>query len=164
MSFFIVVLVTLFFMNGDQMPYIYVLAFLSGIGVATAFLVPWSMLPDVIDLDELNTGTRREGDLYSIFVLFQKVGLGIAMAISSWVLGWAGYVSPYQQEEHDQQDGVPDYRQYQPESVRMTLRVMLTLVPAGLIVLSFIPVYLYPITKRRHQEILMSLSERRSAS
>jgi GPH family glycoside/pentoside/hexuronide:cation symporter len=93
MSSFVAVLFALFFMREDDLKIVYVLAFLSGIGIATAFLVPWSMLPDVIDLDELRTGTRREGDMYSIFVLFQKIGLGIALSVSSWVLGWAGYVS-----------------------------------------------------------------------
>lgn len=39
-----------------------------------AFLLPWSMLPDVIDEDELLTGKRSEGSFYSIFILIQKLG------------------------------------------------------------------------------------------
>ncbi len=31
------------------------LAVLAGFGVSIAYLVPWSMIPDVIDLDELKT-------------------------------------------------------------------------------------------------------------
>ena len=87
MSTFIVVMVSLFFVQPGQLYLVYPLAFLAGIGVATTFLTPWSMLPDVIDLDELKYGERREGDLYSMFMLVQKIGLGSSMAISSWVLG-----------------------------------------------------------------------------
>jgi GPH family glycoside/pentoside/hexuronide:cation symporter len=39
----------------------YVLAVMAGFGVSTAYLIPWSMMPDVIELDELTTGQRREG-------------------------------------------------------------------------------------------------------
>jgi GPH family glycoside/pentoside/hexuronide:cation symporter len=45
------------------------------------------MLPDVVDLDELTTGKRREGDMYSVFLMFQKIGLGLALAMSSFALG-----------------------------------------------------------------------------
>jgi GPH family glycoside/pentoside/hexuronide:cation symporter len=31
------------------------MGFLSGIGISIGFLIPWSMLPDVIELDELRT-------------------------------------------------------------------------------------------------------------
>jgi GPH family glycoside/pentoside/hexuronide:cation symporter len=46
-------------------------------------LLPWSMMPDAVDYDELITGQRREGELYSIFLLLQKIGLGTALGISA---------------------------------------------------------------------------------
>lgn len=73
---------------------------LAGIGVGAAILIPWSMLPDVIELDELRTGLRREGLYYSIFVVIQQMGIAGALAFSSYLLGVSGYVAP-----HDQKDG-----------------------------------------------------------
>ena len=44
------------------------------------------MILDVIDLDELQTGYRREGIFFSFMVFAQKVSLGIALFISGQVL------------------------------------------------------------------------------
>jgi len=35
------------------------------------------MLPDIVEQDELRTGKRREGVYYSLFILFQKIGLAV---------------------------------------------------------------------------------------
>ena len=48
----------------------------SGLGVGVGLLIPWAMLPDVMSLDELKTGQKREGLFYSFFV-FLKMCLGI---------------------------------------------------------------------------------------
>ena len=55
-------------------------------GVSIGYLIPWSMLPDVIELDELETGQRREGIFYGFFVFMQKLGLSLGIAISNYVL------------------------------------------------------------------------------
>ena len=130
-------------------------------GVATGFLIPWSMLPDVVDLEELRTGERREGDLYSLFLVVQKSGLGLAMAISSWTLGWAGYENPDEEQIHGDETG-SNGTLYQPDSVVLVLRLMCSLVPASLIVLSLVAAWLYPITKEKHQEIVDQLSNKRA--
>lgn len=43
----------LFFLQPEQITLAIILAIIAGAGVATAYLVPWSMMPDVIELDEL---------------------------------------------------------------------------------------------------------------
>jgi GPH family glycoside/pentoside/hexuronide:cation symporter len=63
----------LFFLQPGQVVLMYFLAVMAGFGVSTAYLVPWSMMPDVIELDELQTGQRREGIFYGFMVLLQKV-------------------------------------------------------------------------------------------
>lgn len=71
----------------------YAMAALAGIGVGTAYLLPWTMLPDVVDADELKSGTRREGMFYAFFVFFQKISSGIALGLSTWALSIADYDS-----------------------------------------------------------------------
>lgn len=41
------------------------LAALSGWGTATAYVIPWAMVPDIIECDELETGRRRDGFYYA---------------------------------------------------------------------------------------------------
>jgi len=38
-----------------------VLAITARVGVSTAYLIPWSMIPDVIELDELSMDNAAEG-------------------------------------------------------------------------------------------------------
>ncbi|MEM9808593.1 MAG: MFS transporter, partial [Cyanobacteria bacterium P01_D01_bin.56] len=52
----IVALMGLFSLQPGQIGWMYGLGVLAGMGLSTAYLIPWSMLPDVIDLDELQTG------------------------------------------------------------------------------------------------------------
>ncbi len=53
-------------------------------------LLPWSMLPDVIDADDLRTGLRREGFVYSVFVVVDLVSMHVClhavMAAASYTL------------------------------------------------------------------------------
>ena len=63
----------LFFLQEGQVVLLYILAVMAGCGVSTAYLIPWSMIPDVTDLDELETGQRREGIFYAFMVLLQKL-------------------------------------------------------------------------------------------
>ncbi len=70
------------------------IAFLVGAGAAVAYLIPWSMLPDVVAEDELQTGVRREGTHYGVFVLVQQAGLSLGLAGSNLALEAAGYVNP----------------------------------------------------------------------
>lgn len=115
-------------------------AILGGIAVAAGLLLPWSMLPDVIELDELQTGMRREGLFYSFFVFFQKVGLGMGIALGTLLLGAAGY------ESHDDPNDT-----YQPESVIWTLRAICGPIPGVLIAISVVLIYFFPITRTAHK-------------
>jgi len=52
------------FLQPGQVGLMYVPRGDGSFGVSTAYLIPWSMMPDVIELDELTTGQRREGFLW----------------------------------------------------------------------------------------------------
>ena len=51
---------------------ILLLAFLAGIGVAAVHVLPWSMIPDAVEVDELETGGRHEGMYYSLVTLLRR--------------------------------------------------------------------------------------------
>lgn len=138
----------LFFLQAGQIGLMYVLAVMAGVGVATAYLVPWSMIPDVVELDELQTGQRREGVFYAFMVLLQKVGLALGLFILGLALDWAGFV-----------EGKP--RIDQPESALTAIRVAIGPLPTVALVLGIVLAYFYPITREVHAEILLKLQERK---
>jgi GPH family glycoside/pentoside/hexuronide:cation symporter len=131
---------------------LYILAVLGGIGVAVGYLVPWSMLPDVIDQDELVHGRRREGLFYAFFVFLQKIGLSLGLFASGWLLDLAGYLRVTPGE------AVPA----QPESVLLVLRILVGPAGAVILLLSLWAVYRYPITREKHAEIRAALEKRRA--
>lgn len=141
----------LFFLQPGQVGLMYVLAVLAGFGVSTAYLIPWSMLPDVIELDELRTGQRREGLFYSFIVFVQKICLGIAVFLVLQSLGWAGYIQPT--------DAVPV--PVQPDAVLLAIRLSIGPVPTISLLIGLVLAYFYPITREVHAEILLKLKERR---
>ncbi len=77
-----------------------------GAGIASIYLLPYSMLPDAIDDIEVKTGHRFEELFYSYFVFFQKTATvgywfqhfeslrqGVALFLSTLTLEFAGYVT-----------------------------------------------------------------------
>jgi len=66
---------------------------LAGIGYAVVDLMPWAMVGDVIDEDDLATGERREGLYHGVFLFVRKLGgaLGVFAALS--ILDVAGLSS-----------------------------------------------------------------------
>ncbi len=153
MGFWILVSLVLFFAQPGQIVALFALAVLAGGGVSIGYLIPWSMLPDVIELDELETGQRREGVFYRFFVFLQKLGISLGMAISNYILDATGYVN--------QVPGQPP--PLQPSSVQLALRLFVNAAPAGILLLSFHAVRSYPITRARHAEIRAQLRQRASA-
>jgi GPH family glycoside/pentoside/hexuronide:cation symporter len=148
--FFVAVLFALYFVRPGQVALMFALAVIAGVGVSVCYLIPWSMLPDVIELDELETGHRREGVFYGFFVFLQKLGLSLGLFVSGWVLDLAGYIPAIPGQD------VPP----QPESVLFALRILVGPAGAAILLLSFIAVYFYPITKERHAEIRAQLKAR----
>jgi GPH family glycoside/pentoside/hexuronide:cation symporter len=150
MSLWIIAQFGLFFLQPGQTGLMYALAVMAGFGVSTAYLIPWSMLPDVIELDELNTGQRREGIFYSFMVFLQKICLGFAVALVLQCLGWTGYVKP------TAEISLP----VQPDAVLWVIRLAIGPLPTLALIGGLILAYFYPITREVHAEILLKLKER----
>lgn len=151
MSVWIVVAVVTYFVQPGQVAFLFGIGILAGAGTSIAYLIPWSMLPDVIELDELETGQRREGVFYGFFVFLQKLGISLGIAFSNYALQFAGYINP-----------VAGQTVVQPTAVLTALRVFVSFVPAIILLMSFPVVYYYPITRQRHSEILAELAKRKS--
>ncbi|MBD2231924.1 MFS transporter [Phormidium tenue] len=129
-----------------QVVWMYTLGVIAGMGVATLYMVPFAMLPDVIDLDELNTGLRREGLYFSALVFLQKLGLALALFVSGQLLSWTGYAAS---------------ATAQPAAALTAIRLLIGPLPALLLAGGLWFCYRYPISRDRHQQILLALQQQR---
>lgn len=146
----------LFFVPRGNITWLYLIAPIAAIGVSVVYLIPWSLMPDVIDLDELETGRRREGIYYGFFVFLQKLGISAGLAISNLILDFTGYLKPAY-------PGAPAVAD-QPTAVLTALRLFVSFVPAVILLLSYIVVYYYPISRGRHAEIRAQLNHQHEHS
>lgn len=143
--------VGLFLLKPGQTGLLYALGVVIGMGVSTAYLIPWSMIPDVIELDELKTGQRREGVFYSFMVLMQKMILAAALAIVGWTLDQAGFIS--------QVAGQPE--PLQPPAALDAIRWMVGPLPAVVLAIGICLAWFYPITQEVHEAVVLQLEERK---
>ncbi len=146
MAIWLVAQVGLFSLQPGQVGLMYFLGALAGLGVSTAYLIPWSMLPDVIDLDELNTGKRREGFFYAFMVLLQKVGLAVGLFAVGQALEQSGYNGALA---------------IQPPAAIEAIRWSIGPLPTVFLILGVVLAYFYPITQAYHEEILLKLADRK---
>ncbi|WP_225036919.1 MFS transporter [Winogradskyella sp. SM1960] len=86
------VLLWFLFVPGKPWLYIIALPFFS-FGIGSLFTIMMSMTADIIDVDELNTGMRREGIFGAIYWWMVKVGFAIAGALSGFIIWIVGFDS-----------------------------------------------------------------------
>jgi Na+/melibiose symporter-like transporter len=104
------------------------------------------MVPDVIDLSELVLGERKDGILYSAFIVCSRLGVAISLFMSNYALGEAGYESPAHGSVSTDSEA--------SDLVVLTLRLLFAIVPAILLVTACIPMSFYNISRSRHVEIM----------
>ena len=116
-------------------------------GLGGLFTLMGSMVADVCDYDELETGKRREGMFGSIFWWVVKLGMALALWLSGHLLNFTGF---------DVELGGG-----QSERTLFLMRIFDVAVP---IVTSAIAIWMvagYPITEARAREIRATLEARR---
>ena len=67
---------------------------ISGFGFSTHYIMPFSIIPDVIELDYVKTDIRREGVYYSLWNFFSKIGQAIAGLLIGVTLDIIGFIPP----------------------------------------------------------------------
>jgi len=146
----VVVLLGISAIRADQLGLAYLLAALAGFGIATAYVVPWSMVPDVVEYDEVRSGQRREGSYYAFASFFQKLATGIALWGMGQALALTGYVTPLLSAP------LPA----QPQAAVDAIRIFTGPIPAVLLFWAVLFAWKYPITRESHQATLQELADR----
>jgi GPH family glycoside/pentoside/hexuronide:cation symporter len=119
------------------------------VGYCAADLMPWSMVGDVVDEDDLATGERREGLYNGFFTFLRKLGGALAVGAAGLLLDLAG---------------LPEGRDaVAPESARTAVRWLASVGTSSLVLLAAWLARGYPLTRARHQQILVELDARDAA-
>ena len=153
-TFFISISISLFgyglkwFCYSPEHPYlILVCAPFVAFGLGCLFTLMGSMIADVCDVDELETGERREGMFGSIFWWVVKLGMAFVMLLSGFALNATGFDVALEGN--------------QSEQTLFLMRLFDVGVPFATSALAILVVYLYPITEERAHEVREELEARR---
>ncbi|XP_047708085.1 sphingosine-1-phosphate transporter MFSD2B isoform X5 [Prionailurus viverrinus] len=132
-------------------PVAYVVAFVSGMSISVSLLLPWSMLPDVVDDFQLQHqhGPGLETIFYSSYVFFSKLSGAGALGISTLSLEFAGYEAGACK---------------QVEQVVVTLKVLIGAVPTCMILTGLCILMVSPTPKVPSQNSSRRLSLQRRTS
>jgi len=74
-AWWVLIMMVISFLPQNASSWVYVLVVCTGFGIAAAHVIPWSIVPDIIEADELERGHRREGTFYGFMVFLQKPAL-----------------------------------------------------------------------------------------
>ena len=116
-------------------------------GVGSLFTLMGSMIADVCDYDELDTGQRREGVFGAIYWWMVKIGMSLAGLLTGIMLNASGFDVAL--------------KAAQPEKTLFLLRVFDVGVPLLTSALAIVIMLTYPISERRAYEIRTELERRR---
>jgi GPH family glycoside/pentoside/hexuronide:cation symporter len=127
---------------------IFAFAAIAAVGFAIIDLMPWSMIGEVVDEDELRTGERREGVYLGAFTFLRKLGGAGSVLLAGVVLDLCGYAGERAPAE-------------QPELAVGAIRALASLGPALFLALAIAAARGYRLTRARHAEIVAQLEQRR---
>lgn len=134
------------FIPGKPYMFIIALPFFS-FGIGSLFVLMMSMTADVIDLDELETGLRREGTFGAIYWWMVKFGFAIAGGLSGAIMSMIGFDS-----------GVT----VQPEGAVDGLRMAFSGIPILGTVIAMIVMRNYGVTEESAGKVRAQLDSRKT--
>ena len=140
--------VMLWFLFVPGKPYLFLIALpFFSFGIGGLFTIMMSMTADVIDLDELTSGKRREGVFGAIYWWMVKFGFAIAGGLSGAIFSFIGFDTALET---------------QPESAIVGLRLFFSGLPIlGTLIAMFI-MRNYEISEERANEIKEQLKIKRA--
>jgi GPH family glycoside/pentoside/hexuronide:cation symporter len=104
---------------------------LVGLGASTAYLIPWSLLPDAIDVDP-----EKPAGLFSAFMVFvQKLCISLVLFSFGSLMSLSGYVASQGTD--------------QPQAALVAIRLCMGLIPALLVVLGLVVMRHWPTGRQR---------------
>ena len=133
------------FVPGKPYLFLFALPFHS-FGIGSLFTIMMSMTADVCDLDELQSGQRREGVLGAVYWWMVKLGFGIAALLGGFILSIVGFDA-----------------ENVTESAVTGMRLFYTFLPIAGVIGAIWIMKSYDITEEKAQKIKAKLEERKNS-
>lgn len=111
------------------------------------FVMALSMLADICDQGELQTGRRQEGVFGSIMGWITKLGMSLAFVLSGIILTLTGF-----------DEALPR----QTEQTLFLMRILDAVVPVVFFIIGLILLWFYPITEEKAYDFRTRLQEKRA--
>jgi GPH family glycoside/pentoside/hexuronide:cation symporter len=124
------------------------LAALAGVGISAVHVLTWAIIPDAVEVDELQSGARHEGMFYALVTLFKKVAASISLPLTLLVLDWSGFVSNAPQ---------------QTDTAVWAIRILIGPVPSILLLAGIAFAIYYPLSRDSHTETRKKIAARRGS-
>lgn len=124
-------------------------SFLMSAGLCALWTITNSMMADICDVGELDTGKRMEGAFNAVGGWIRKVGLSLALLISGYVISLTGF---------DVALGAD-----QGEFTIFWMRMMAVAIPTVMILLALALIPFYSITEARAHEVRKELQCRKNS-
>jgi len=125
----------------------FIVPFFYSLGLSSVYTVLATMMADVTDVDELRTGSRREGMFGAVMAWIMKSTSSLAVIASGAIVVASGFNL--------------DLGMHQEPGVFTKMRLLYSFVPAVLVSLAFLILYKYPLTRERMMEIKEELKKRK---
>lgn len=127
-----------FFLQTENAYLFVVLYCIAYCGLSVFQLICWAMITDVIDDTEVKTGSRSDGEIYSVYSFARKMGQAASSGVAGALLTVIGYDTAVAVQSAEVKQGIYN---------------LTCLVPAlGFILLALVLVFLYPLGKKRVEE------------
>jgi glycoside/pentoside/hexuronide:cation symporter, GPH family len=111
----------------------------AGVGIGFGYVPPFAMLPDVVEVDAVQSQSRKEGAYYGMWTFFSKIGVALAAALAGAFLSMASFVP-------NVVDQVP--------SAMLTIRLVIGPIPAVIFILGILLIHRYPLDEKTYDAIV----------
>ena len=143
-----VVYLVLYLLRIRSIPAFMALLFVGMTGMGFFNMITWAFITDVIDYQEVLSGSREDGTVYAVYSFARKVGQALAGGLGGFALSAIGYVS----------DAAA-----QTEIVAERIYTVATLIPGVCFLIVFLIMQLgYPLNRKVVEENGRILAKRRN--
>jgi len=113
----------------------------AGVGIGFGYVPPFAMLPDVVEVDAVQSKARKDGAFYGMWTFFSKIGVALAGSLTGLFLDLA--------------DFVPNVAE-QTDATILTIRLLIGVVPAVIFLAGIVLIRNYGLDEKTYNEIVKS--------
>lgn len=148
--YFLIPLIFCIFLPAGNLWLVAIIVIMIGAGISASQVLTFSILPDIVEVDELKNGVRREGIIYGVTMFVYKIASAVLVAVVTASLGLFGYIESSGEQIINQ-----------PSSAVLGIRLLIGCVPALFFLISAWFVQRLPLGKESFDQMKESVAGRK---